>query len=72
MYNSTVLEKQPSAQSSALKSRAQATFKPSSTSNKTTLIETKNKPTKAVKKDAQNARTVITGHEPFPQAIANV
>jgi hypothetical protein len=73
LSDSTILEKQPSNQSSASKSRAHASSKSStSTSDKTTLTETKNKPTKAAKKDAQDARTVITGHEPSPQAAANV
>jgi hypothetical protein len=73
LSNSTVLEKQPSNQSSASKSRAHTTSKPSSfTSDKTTLTKTKNKSTKAAKKDAQDARTVITGHEPSPQAAANI
>jgi hypothetical protein len=68
LTNSTVLEKQPSNQFSASKSRAHTSSKPSSsTSDKTTLTETKNKPTKAAKKDVQDARTVITGHEPSPQ-----
>jgi hypothetical protein len=40
-------------------------LKISSSSAKTTLTETKNKPTKAAKKDTQDAQTVITGHEPF-------
>jgi hypothetical protein len=71
--NSTVLEKQPSNLSSASKLRAHTTSKSSSsTSDKTILTETKNKPTKAAKKDAQDARTVITGHEPSPQAAANI
>jgi cell division protein FtsN len=71
---STVLEKQSSNQSSSSKSRAHVISKlSSSTSGKTTLTETKNKPTKAAKKDVQDARTVITGHdEPSPQAVANV
>jgi hypothetical protein len=73
LSDSTVLEKQPSNQSSASKSRAHAPFKSlTSTSDKITLTETKNKPTKAAKKDAQDACTVITGHEPSPQAVANV
>jgi hypothetical protein len=71
--NSTILEKQPSNLSSASKSRAHTLSKSlTSTSDKTTLTETKNKPTKAAKKDAQDACTVITGHEPSPQAVANV
>jgi hypothetical protein len=50
--NSTILEKQPSNLSSALKSRAHTSSKSSSpTSAKTILTETKNKPTKAAKKD---------------------
>jgi hypothetical protein len=73
LSNSTVLEKQLSNQSSASKSHTYASSKPpSSTPNKTTLTETKNKPSKAAKKDAQDACTVITGHEPSPQAVANV
>jgi hypothetical protein len=73
LSNSTVLEKQSSTQSSASKSRAHAISKPSShNSEKTTLTETKNKPTKAAKKDAQDARTVITGYKPSPQDAANV
>jgi hypothetical protein len=73
LSDSTVLEKQPSNQSSSSKSCAHATSKPfSHTSDKTTLTKTKNKPTKTAKKNAQDARTVITGHEPSPQAAANV
>jgi hypothetical protein len=72
LFNSTILEKQLSNQSSASKSHAHAISKPSSATSDTTLTEAKNKPTKAAKKDAQDVRTVITGHEPSPQAVANV